>query len=108
MGNIIFQIQTYSFDYAVKDDYYYNDQSHYQKSDGKTVSGTYRVALPDGRTQIVTYVADEYGYRADVKYEGVAKPYEYTKPAYKSSSYKTPEYKETSYAKETVYEAPKE
>jgi len=27
------------------------------------------------------YVADSYGYRADVKYEGVAKPYEYTKPA---------------------------
>ena len=75
----------YSFSYAVKDDYYYNDQAHEQTSDGNGyVSGSYRVLLPDGRTQIVTYVADNYGYRADVKYEGVAKPYEYTKPAYKT------------------------
>merc|ERR1711997_603616 len=37
------------------------------------VAGEYRVALPDGRTQIVTYKADhEGGFIADVKYEGVA------------------------------------
>ena len=35
--------------------------------------GEYRVELPDGRTQIVTYHADhEGGFVADVKYEGVA------------------------------------
>ena len=72
----------YSFSYAVKDDYYNNDYGHEQKSDEMGhVTGSYHVLLPDGRTQIVTYVADSYGYRADVKYEGVAKPYEYTKPA---------------------------
>ena len=36
-------------------------------------SGEYRVELPDGRVQIVTYHADhEHGFIADVKYEGVA------------------------------------
>ena len=39
----------------------------------KFISGEYRVALPDGRTQIVTYKADHYGgFVADVKYEGTA------------------------------------
>ena len=37
------------------------------------VTGEYRVALPDGRIQIVTYRADhEGGFIADVKYEGAA------------------------------------
>merc|ERR1712242_481492 len=49
----------------------------YQKSETQdqygVVGGSYTVALPDGRTQIVTYTADhEGGFIADVKYEGVA------------------------------------
>lgn len=35
--------------------------------------GEYRVQLPDGRTQIVTYYADwQTGFHADVRYEGTA------------------------------------
>lgn len=35
-------------------------------------TGTYYVLLPDGRTQIVDYVADEAGYRPMIRYEGTA------------------------------------
>lgn len=68
------------FDYAVYDkDYYGNpvEFSHDSKSDGKTRTGNYKVLLPDGRTQIVNYKADSYGYNADVEYKGEAKYPEY-------------------------------
>ncbi|EFX83781.1 hypothetical protein DAPPUDRAFT_315550 [Daphnia pulex] len=65
--------QPYSFGYDVQDKESYNDFEHNEKSDYNVVTGSYRVALPDGRTQIVTYKADAYGYTADVKYEGEAK-----------------------------------
>ncbi len=45
------------------------DYSHSESSDGKVTTGTYRVVLPDGRTQIVNYRADSYGYVADVIYK---------------------------------------
>lgn len=63
----------FSFAYEVKDDPTYQDFSHNENSDGKVISGSYRVSLPDGRIQIVSYKADEKGYVADVKYEGEAK-----------------------------------
>merc|ERR1719191_1983970 len=63
----------FNFAYAVKDDYSGNDFAHDESSDGKVTSGSYRVLLPDGRTQIVTFTADHYnGYVANVAYEGVA------------------------------------
>ncbi|XP_076065101.1 uncharacterized protein LOC143039129 [Oratosquilla oratoria] len=63
----------FEFAYAVKDDYSGNNFSHDEKSDGDVTSGSYRVLLPDGRTQIVTFTADHHnGYVAEVTYEGEA------------------------------------
>jgi hypothetical protein len=47
----------------------YNNYGHQQESDGSVTTGSYRVLLPDGRTQIVNFRADKNGYVADVKYE---------------------------------------
>merc|ERR1711971_623057 len=48
------------------------DSSESQNAEG-VVEGEYRVALPDGRTQIVSYKADHVnGFVADVKYENTA------------------------------------
>jgi len=63
--------QPFAYQYGVKDDYSGAsfDKSESQNAEG-VVSGEYRVALPDGRTQIVTYTADHTGgFVADVKYE---------------------------------------
>jgi hypothetical protein len=89
----------YNFDWAVKDDPSYNDYAHQETADDKGyVTGSYRVLLPDGRTQIVTYKADDYsGYVADVKYEGEAKYPEYNKPAYKAAAYPAPAYPAPAY-----------
>ena len=42
----------FDFAYAVKDDYKGVDFAHDESSDGHVTSGSYRVALPDGRTQV--------------------------------------------------------
>lgn len=47
-----------------------DDFSHSQAHDGKATQGEYRVKLPDGRVQVVSYTADNKGYRADVRYDG--------------------------------------
>jgi len=92
--------QPYDFSWAVND--YYNDYSHSESSDGKVTTGSYRVVLPDGRTQIVTYKADSYGYVADVKYTGEAKYPEYVANNYKATTYSAPAYKPTA----PTYSAP--
>ena len=64
----------YKYEYAVNDEYAKTNFDANEARDGVATSGGYRVVLPDGRTQIVTYtVADGYsGYVADVSYEGHA------------------------------------
>jgi len=82
----------------VKDEYY-NDYAHEEVADDKGyVTGSYRTYLPDGRTQLVSYKADDYsGYVADVKYEGYAKYPEYKsyssyEPSYPKKDYYEPKY----------------
>merc|ERR1712166_889923 len=78
--------QPYTYAYAVKDDYSGANFNAQESSDasGKVVTGSYQVALPDGRIQTVTYTADHYnGYVADVSYSGEAVYPKYEpKPAY--------------------------
>ena len=74
----------YNYAYAVADDYSQANFAASEQRDGYSTSGSYRVNLPDGRVQVVTYTADQNGYVADVKYEGVAQYPEYKPaPAYK-------------------------
>lgn len=55
----------FDFAYSVNEDG--NDYSHNAVSDGDVTRGEYRVALPDGRTQIVKYTADwKNGFNAEV------------------------------------------
>uniref|UniRef100_A0A2H1WWI8 SFRICE_031586 n=1 Tax=Spodoptera frugiperda TaxID=7108 RepID=A0A2H1WWI8_SPOFR len=62
----------FDFSYQVAEDG--NDYSHNAISDGDITRGEYRVALPDGRTQIVKYTADwKNGFNAEVTYEGEAR-----------------------------------
>ena len=79
----------YTYSYSVKDDYSNNNYGANEDRDGYATSGSYYVALPDGRLQKVTYTVNgDGGYVADVTYEGEAqypeaKPYSPPAPAYK-------------------------
>ncbi|XP_065346741.1 uncharacterized protein LOC135943999 [Cloeon dipterum] len=64
-----FSKKPYSFAYSVLDDASGDDFSHSQAHNGHATQGEYRVKLPDGRTQVVRYTADNGGYHADVAYE---------------------------------------
>lgn len=60
----------YRFAYSVKDRQSGDDFSHHQQQENGAVQGSYKVQLPDGRTQTVRYTADDInGYRAEVSYE---------------------------------------
>lgn len=48
------------------------DFGHREMRKDLEATGTYHVLLPDGRMQIVDYIADQNGYRPMVRYEGTA------------------------------------
>merc|ERR1719350_1698435 len=77
----------YNYVYAAADDYSGVNFGQSESRDGYATSGSYNVALPDGRIQTVTYRVDgDSGYIADVQYSGEAKyaPYKPAPaPAYK-------------------------
>ena len=58
--------ESYGFFYDVKEGG--NDFGHQETRIGDRTTGEYRTLLPDGRVQIVSYTADEDGYKADVSY----------------------------------------
>lgn len=65
----------YGFGYTVLDEYIGMDFGQWERREPGpfgTVTGQYRVRLPDGRTQTVEYSANaDTGYRALVTYKGV-------------------------------------
>ena len=69
----------YQYGYAVKDDYSGANFESTENRDGYATAGSYRVALPDGRIQTVTYRVDDAhsGVVMDVSYEGQAQYPEY-------------------------------
>merc|ERR1712088_1003811 len=75
----------------VLDTYTGNDFGHQEERNDKLTTGSYHVALPDGRVQTVTYTVDGYGgYAAEVTYAGApvvvkAAPAEPAQPAVKVS-----------------------
>merc|ERR1711970_282464 len=79
----------YNYQYGVNDPEYSGAVFSQQESRANyDTAGEYKVNLPDGRVQIVTYTAGPEGYVADVKYEGEAvyaeaAPYKPAAPAYK-------------------------
>ena len=65
-----FQPKPYSFTYGVKDALHGTDFERAEESFNDVITGSYKVALPDGRIQIVSYIADDDGYKASVTYQG--------------------------------------
>merc|ERR1719431_951426 len=65
----------YAYNYGVADDYSGAQFSQNEQRDGYAPSGSYSVALPDGRVQTVKYVDNGDGVTQEVSYEGVAGNY---------------------------------
>ena len=65
----LFQAQ-YEFSYDVSAPEFGTDFGHAERRDGDNTQGQYRVLLPDGRVQVVTYTVNgPSGYVAQVFYE---------------------------------------
>lgn len=65
----------YEYSYDVNDVYSGLEFGHQETREYEAAQGEYRVLLPDGRTQIVSYEADDSGFRPDIRYEDPAGGY---------------------------------
>ena len=67
----------YKFSYHVRDELTGQDFGQEEERTGTNPGGEYRVSLPDGRKQIVTYTVTDplSGYIADVSYQGFNRQY---------------------------------
>ena len=54
-------VPVYNYDWNVYNEYANNNYGHTETRNDKVTTGSYTVALPDGRTQKVTYTVDGYG-----------------------------------------------
>merc|ERR1712106_626 len=77
----------YNYQYGVSDDYSGSVFSAQENRNNYDTAGEYRVNLPDGRVQVVSYSAGPEGYVADVQYEGEA-AYPEAKPYVPAPDYK--------------------
>ncbi|KAG8226208.1 hypothetical protein J437_LFUL006309 [Ladona fulva] len=60
---------SYKFAYKVQDEEAGLDFGHEEAREGDEATGEYSVLLPDGRTMIVTYVANNDGYKPEIRFE---------------------------------------
>ncbi|XP_068213469.1 cuticle protein 7-like, partial [Palaemon carinicauda] len=75
----------YNFNYGVADGYSGANFAHQESRDGYKTQGSYRVHLPDGRIQTVTYYDNGGGLMAKVTYQGKAHYPKHTTPKYKTA-----------------------
>ncbi|XP_037791800.1 proteoglycan 4-like [Penaeus monodon] len=66
------QVKGYEFGYGVLDGSTGNQFYHAEKREEGLTKGSYKIQLPDGRVQTVTYVADGNGFHPKITYEGEA------------------------------------
>ena len=67
----------YEFEWQVNDIDSGNLYSHNEESDGTVTTGEYRVLLPDGRLQIVSFIDNGNGYMPTVTYEPYEGPFQF-------------------------------
>nr|XP_022907427.1 uncharacterized protein LOC111418946 [Onthophagus taurus] len=83
-SNLIPKLSTsYSFGYDIEDDSTRNVQFRNEhRHENGSVTGSYGYLQPDGNLHKVTYIADQYGYRAsvEIKPRGVLKPIHINRP----------------------------